>query len=105
MSYRGYFTGDFEKDFEKLDNSIKVEIKKSLMILEENPYVGKPLGYRFFRERKIRGYRVYYLIYDDISVFYVIAISTKKGQQSTINKIKSLILYYNEEIRKKVNQL
>ncbi len=104
MKYMGYYTADFEKEFDKLDNSIKIEIKKSLLNLEENPHTGKPLGFKFFREKKIKNYRIYYLIYDKYFIFYVIALSTKKDQQETINKIKSLISYYNEEIKKKINR-
>ncbi len=104
MKYSGYYTNDFEKDFNKLDKSIKLEIKKVLINLEENPYTGKPLGFKFFREKKVGKYRIYYLVYEDILVVYAIAISAKKDQQQTINKIKSLIPYYKEEIKKKFNQ-
>lgn len=56
--------------------------------LAENPYIGKPLGYPFLREKKIVGRRVYYLIYEDLKLVLLIATSGKKDQQATINHIK-----------------
>ena len=52
------------------------------------------------RESRIIGY---YLIYDEYVVVFVIAISDKKEQQRVINAIKSLIPFYKEEIKKKLN--
>ncbi len=60
-----------------------------------NPYVGDPLGYRFFREKKLGPKRVYYLIYDELKAVLMVAISDKKAQQDTINDIKDqLDAYY-----------
>lgn len=80
-----------------------MQVAKEIDKLEENPFSGKPLGYKFFREKKIGNYRFYYLIYEDQIVVFVIAISTKKDQQATINTIKKLIPHYREEIRKRIN--
>ena len=79
------------------------EIAKEINQLEENPYSGKPLGYKFFREKKIMNYCVYFLVYAEFVVVFVITISTKKDQQEAIDKIRSLIPYYQQEIRKKLN--
>lgn len=100
--FRVFTTKEFDNDFRKLDSSIQEKIDKEIEQLEINPYVGKPLGYKFFREKKVKNYRFYYLIYEEHVVVFIIAISTKKDQQATINTIKSLIPYYKEEIRKKL---
>ena len=97
-----YTTDEFEKRYKKLDPQLQKEITKEIDQLEENPYSGKPLGYVFFREKKIKNYRVYYLVYDERVVVFLISISTKNDQQETINKIKALIPYYREEIKKKI---
>ena len=67
MSYmfRIFTTGEFDLDYDGLDNSIKEQIDKELKQLENNPYVGKPLGYKFFREKRVKNYRFYYLIYEE----------------------------------------
>lgn len=101
--YKIYTTEEFEKDFKKLDNSLQQQIEKEIEQLELNPYVGKPLGYRFFREKKLKNYRFYYLIYDEYIVVFLIAISNKTDQQKVINAIKHLIPFYKEEIKKRLN--
>lgn len=101
--FRVFTTKEFDIDFERLDNSIQKIINKEVEQLKTNPYVGKPLGYKFFREKKTKNYRFYYLIYEEYVVVFIIAISSKKDQQATIDKIKKLIPYYKEEIRKRLN--
>ena len=82
--FRILTTQEFDKDFEKLDTSIQRMIDNEIKQLEESPYVGKPLGYKFFREKKAKNYRVYYLIYGEYVVVFVVAISGKKDQQKVI---------------------
>ncbi len=53
MTYKIYTTEEFDRDFRKLDGSLQQQIEKEIGQLETNPYVGKPLGYKFFREKKI----------------------------------------------------
>ncbi|HLC81959.1 MAG TPA: type II toxin-antitoxin system RelE/ParE family toxin [Candidatus Nanoarchaeia archaeon] len=103
MAYKVFTTDEFDKRYQKLDQQLQREIAKEVDQLEENPYSGKPLGYRFFREKRIMNYRVYYLIYKEQVVVFVITISTKKDQQDTIDRIKSLIPHYHQEIRTKLN--
>ena len=97
-----YTTEEFDKKFSKLDNSLQQQIAKEIDQLQDNPYSGKPLGYSFFREKKARNYRIYYLIYEENVVVFVITLSTKKDQQAAIDAIKRLIPYYKEEIKKKI---
>ena len=102
-NYKIHITEEFDKEFEKLDNSLKLQISNEIDQLELNPYVGKPLGYKFFREKKVKGYRFYFLIYDQYVVVFIIALSDKKDQQEVIDKIKALIPIYREEIKNKLN--
>jgi len=101
--YKIFTTEEFDKLFSKLDKSIQVRINNEIEQLQETPYVGKPLGYKFFREKRAEGYRFYFLIYEEYVVVFVITLSDKKGQQDAINKIKSLIPTYRQEIKKKLN--
>ena len=101
--YKIFTTEEFDRDFDKLDTSLQIQIEKAIEQLETNPFVGKPLGYKFFREKKVKNYRIYYLIYEDYIVTFIIAISSKKDQQEAIDKIKNLISYYREEIKRKIN--
>ena len=103
MPYKILISNEFDHDFQKLDHSLQIQISKEISQLEENPYVGKLLGFSFFREKKILNYRIYYLIYDNYVAVFVIALSTKKDQQDVINKIKHLLPYYKEEVKKRIN--
>jgi mRNA-degrading endonuclease RelE of RelBE toxin-antitoxin system len=98
MNWRIITTDNFDKSFSKLDYSIKEKISKEINQLKSNPFKGKPLGYRFFREKKVKGYRIYYLVYEKKVVVFLIAISSKKNQQETINKIKYLIPFYKNYV-------
>ena len=103
MSYKIFTTDEFNKRYKKLDEQLQRKISTEIDQLEENPYSGKPLGYKFFREKKVMNYRVYYLVYENYVVVFVITISSKKNQQDAIDKIKTLIPYYQQEIKKKLN--
>ena len=88
---------------EKLQNMPKDFIEWLSKIEDQlvlNPYVGKPLGFEWFREKKYGKYRVYYLIYEDLRAIYIVAISEKKNQQKTINTIKLFLEFFREEIEK-----
>lgn len=65
-----------------------------------NPFVGKPLGYTFFREKKLGKHRLYYLIYEEYVAVFVVALSDKKTQQKSIEAIKSVLPQYYAEIQK-----
>ncbi len=101
--YEVLTTEKFDEDFDKLDKSLKEQIEKEIEQLETNPYVGKPLGYKFFREKKVKNYRIYYLIYEEYVVVFVVALSNKKEQQEAIDKIKQLIPLYKEGVKKRIN--
>ena len=68
--------------------------------LKQNWDIGKPLGYPFFREKRIDKYRIYFLIYKDIDTVLLITISDKKAQQETIDRIKNQLDFYKDLIRK-----
>ena len=90
MAYAVYTTESFEKEIEKLSNSDRAIIKKIFIQLKDNPYVGTQIRYKFFREKRIREKRIYYLVYDDLSVVLVVASGGKKAQQETIDEIVKL---------------
>lgn len=102
--YRVYTTEEFDKLFNKLDNSIQIQIEKEIEQLQNNPFAGKPLGYKFFREKKVKNHRIYYLVYEEYVVVFIISLSNKKGQQKAIDTIRALIPFYKEQIKSKLNQ-
>ena len=101
--FRVFRSDWYDKKLNRLDKFEQQRISKFEQQLKEEPYQGKPLGYKFFREKKVKNYRFYYLIYDEYVVVFVIAISDKKDQQKVIDQIKHLIPFYREQIKNRIN--
>ena len=104
MAYAVYTIDSFEKEIEKLSLSDKEVIQKIFLQLKENPYVGDQIRYRFFREKRLREKRIYFLVYNDLSAVLVVAFGDKKAQKETINEIVKLLpefKKYLEELLKK----
>ncbi|MEK6857067.1 MAG: hypothetical protein AABX39_00590 [Nanoarchaeota archaeon] len=104
--YSVFRTARFDKEVLKKFSKAEIEELETLerKQLTNNPYVGDPLSYRFFREKKLKGKRVYFLIYDDLKAVLMIAVSDKKNQQETINEIKSHLENYYNIIREAIKQ-
>ena len=66
----------------------QIKINKTIKEIKKGKIYGKPLSYSFFREIKIGGKRIYFLIYNEIKVVLFVAVSTKKAQKITIKQIK-----------------
>lgn len=98
--FRIFRTETFIADFNKLPKEEQKRVERIREQLKENPFVGKPLGYRFFREKRIGGKRLYYLIYEDKVIVLFVAYGGKKHQQSTINTIKASFKQFKEELEK-----
>ena len=98
MAYRIFVTRGFEKDFEKLSREEQKRVENVKEQLKENPFVGKPLGYSFFREKKVGEKRLYYLIYASRVIVLIVAYGGKKSQQATINAIKASLKQFKEEV-------
>ena len=93
--YKIFTTEEFDKDFERLDNSEKIRIKNIFRQLEEKGgNIGKSLSRSFLREKKLNGKRLYFLFYEEYGSILVIAMSDKKTQKITIN-----IEYYHYYIK------
>ena len=102
MAYKIYTTEEFNKDFNKLSSQERIRANKILKQLKEKgDEVGKPLsGLAFFREKKFNGNRLYYLVYDELFIILAIAISDKKAQQATINRILLDLVEYHQYVHK-----
>ncbi len=80
-------TEAFSKLFESLEKLEKEWIKKVIRQLKENPSVGKPLGFKWFREKRFGGKRLYYLVYKKSGCVLLVAFGAKKEQQKIITHI------------------
>ena len=100
MVYAVYTTESFEKEIKKLPDSDKSIIQNIFLQLKENPYVGDQIRYRFFREKRVREKRIYYLVYEDLSAVLVVAFGGKKAQQETIDEIINLLPEFKRYLEK-----
>lgn len=92
----------------KLNKLSKVEldrIAKFEQSLKESPYAGKPLGYKFFREKKFDEKRLVFLIYEEHKCVFLITITDKKVQRQVIDFIKSNLDIYKNEIKEQIKKL
>ncbi|MBI2550293.1 hypothetical protein HYV83_03890 [Candidatus Woesearchaeota archaeon] len=89
MAFHVFIPEPVQKGIDKLDKSGQARVEKILKHLHERgSEVGKPLaGLSFLREKKFNGKRLYYLVYGQWSTVLVAAISDKKAQQATINRL------------------
>ena len=87
MKYQIYETETFSKLYgamEKVEQDWVAKIKQQLT---ENPKLGKPLRFDWFREKKLGNKRMYYLIYNDTSKILLVSFGTKRDQQKIIDHI------------------
>ena len=101
MVYSVYVLNVFDKEMNKLPEFDKDIVQKILLQLKENPYVGDQIRYKFFREKRVREKRIYYLVYDDLKIVLMVAIGGKKAQDETIDEIVG----YFKEYRKYAERL
>jgi len=88
-----------EKELKKqFDKKELLELKTFVLgdLTEKGDKVGDQLTYPFLREKKINGKRIYYLVYKEIVIILVVAISNKKSQKDTINEIKLYLSEYKK---------
>ncbi|MEK6852529.1 MAG: hypothetical protein AABX59_01490 [Nanoarchaeota archaeon] len=97
--FKVFHSNKFDEILEKFPKDFKIRVDKIEDQLVENPYVGSPLGVKWFREKRIDKYRVYYIIYDKLRVVFMVGISEKKDQQKVINTIRLMLDFYDEEIK------
>ena len=96
------FNKEINRKFSKEEQKQVENFEKKQLV--NNPYVGDPLGYRFLREKRVDGKRVYFLIYDDIKTVLMVGQSDKKTQQETIDAIKARLPEYYEVIKEAIKQ-
>ena len=104
MAYKILKTELFDRKFAKLSPDVQKAIEKIRDKLKENPFEGKPLHSDFFREKKYKKYRIYYLIYKECLILYLITISEKKDQQTAINTVMKFLEIYRQEVEEWVKQ-
>ena len=103
--YRVFRSEWYETKFNKLNSFEQKRLANFEQSLKQEPYVGKPLGFKFFREKKFGGKRMLFLIYDEHKCIFLVTITNKKAQQHDIDLIKANLEIYKREIEKLIKNL
>jgi len=99
-----FVTHTFESKLLKQDKKFKAWGEKVFDQLAANPFAGKPLGVRWFREKRFENFRIYFLVFEGKKSVYVVNLSTKKDQQRIINSIWLLLDTYKKELEELLNR-
>lgn len=87
MQFEVYKTDSFARTFETLEKDEKEWIRKMVLQLKNNPLAGKPLKFPWFREKKYKGKRLYFILYEEFGKILLVAFGDKKEQQKIIDSI------------------
>ena len=93
-----YFSYTFNEKLSKCEKSFRIWVQKIINQFCNNPSVGKPLGSKWLREKKFGKQRIYFLVYEEFGIVYLVDMSEKKNQQNTIESIKAKFGIYRQEI-------
>jgi len=81
-------TNTYMNEIKNWPKQYKLSEDKLPLKLSLNPFSGSQLSFSFLREKRIREKRIYYLVYEDLKLVLLVATSSKKTQQKTIDNIK-----------------
>ncbi|MBI4451290.1 hypothetical protein HY642_04915 [Candidatus Woesearchaeota archaeon] len=98
--YAVLHTAEYEKEAPKLLSPEEMRILEDFETrrLTLNAHLGDPLGVPFFREKKLDGKRIYFLVYEDLRAVLMVAVSSKKRQPHVIEQVKSAFAQYYAEV-------
>jgi len=97
--FRVVYSESVEKEAKKLTRFDWKRIEGFAHQLKIEPFSGKPLGYRFIREKKFNGKRLLFLVYPQYLAVYLVIITNKKFQQRMIDKLKNNLPKYEEKLK------
>ncbi len=87
MPFDVFETDTFMKRFHSLEKDEEIWAQKTVSKLAQNPFTGKPLGFEWFREKKFKDKRLYYLIYKELNKILIVSFGNKKEQKQMIESI------------------
>ena len=94
--FKVYRTGEFERLMKKLSKEDLMRVAKVEDEISQTGFTGKPLGFKFLREKRISEKRLYFLVYEEFKAALMVSLSDKKTQQDTIDKIKEYLPEFKE---------
>jgi len=101
-----FIGNNIKKQMYKWDSHENILANNIFQKLAVDPFQGRPLNHPQLREKRIRDKRLYYLVFEDLKIVFIVNFSSKKNQQQIINAIKLMISDYRkiaEEISKQLS--
>ncbi|MBT4192192.1 MAG: type II toxin-antitoxin system RelE/ParE family toxin [Candidatus Diapherotrites archaeon] len=98
MGFEVFITETFKKKIAFQNRKFHAWLEKVFDQLVLTPFVGKPLGVKWFREKKFENSRIYYIIFEDKKIVYIVNFSLKKDQQRVIDSTRLLFDKYRKDI-------
>lgn len=98
VPFKVFVSHKLKGKLEKTEKNFQFWFEKMASQLAENPFVGKPLGVPWLREKKFGKQRIYFLIYKEFESVYLADLSEKKDQQKIINSIRFLLDMYKNDL-------
>ena len=93
-------TKTFLKEISKVLSKEELrEFSKFKDKLKSNPYLGKSLRVNFVREYKLKGKRIYFIIYEEYSTILFVDCGNKKNQCKKIDTIFFSLELFHEYVR------
>ena len=89
--FKVFRTDEFEKLVRKLSKGEQERLGLIEEAIAQSGFTGDPLGFKFLREKRMGGRRVYFLVYEDMKAALMVSVSDKKTQQQTIERIKDFL--------------
>ena len=102
--YKIFNTNIFRENIHKQPTNYLNYANKIIDKLIENHFTGDPLKYNFFRKKRIREKRIYFLIYEDLNLILLVATGDKKNQREIIDYIKDNLKQFREMAEKIAKQ-
>jgi len=86
--YNVFHTTDYDKLLKKLDLLYQQLLFQFERRLTLDPYIGKPLGYVYFREKKFDDYRALFAVNSEARRITMLTIVDKRDQKEVINLLR-----------------
>lgn len=102
--FKIYHSKRFDKELARYGKSFQDRVDNVENEIIINPYVGNPLNVKWFREKRFKKYRIYFLVYEDLESVIMVGVSEKKDQQKIINTIRFLFDYFRKELEKLIEE-
>ncbi len=103
--FRVFRSDWYQKKLDRLDKTERTKVEVFEQRLKLEPFSGKPLGYKFFREKKLNGKRILFLVYEGHNSVFLITITDKKAQQHEIDMIKNNLDIYKSKLERVLKDL